>query len=259
MTILDTIVATKREEIAAAKQAVPESMLRQQASARPAARDFSAALSAAPGVSLIAEVKRASPSAGQIRRNFDPIAIARVYEQHGAACVSVLTDEKYFQGSLRYLQDIRETIGLPVLRKDFILDPYQVWEARAVGADAVLLIAECLEQTLLQELLEVVRTAGMTPLVELYAEENLDRVLDSGATLIGVNNRNLANFEVDLDRTVRLRGEVPRDRLLVGESGIRSRHDVERLAAAGVDAMLVGEHLMRQDDIAAAVDALLAN
>ena len=257
MTILDTIVATKREEIAVAKAAVPEAQLRQEASGRSPARDFRAALAAANGVALIAEVKRASPSAGTIREDFDPTEIALTYQQHGATCVSVLTDETYFQGSLGYLRTIRESIELPILRKDFLLDPYQVWEARAAGADAVLLIAECLDDPSLRELMRVTALAGMVPLVEIYAEENLSRVLDAGATLIGINNRNLANFEVDLERTIRLRKSVPRDRLLVGESGIRSRRDVQRLADAGVDAILVGEHFMRQRDIGGAVDALM--
>jgi indole-3-glycerol phosphate synthase len=202
-------------------------------------------------------VKKASPSKGVIRADFQPAQIAQTYQQHGATCLSVLTDEKYFQGSLDYLRQIRAAVDLPVLRKDFILDPYQLVEARAAGADAVLLIAECLDDSDLQSLHNEAVSLGLTPLVELYEADNVSRVLDTGARLIGVNNRNLKTFEVDLEHTIRLRQQIPANRLLVGESGIRARQDVERLAAAGVDAILVGESLMAADNIGAAVDALL--
>lgn len=256
-TILDKIVATKRREIAAVKAARPERAVRDAAEAAAPPRDFFAPLAAPGPIRLIAEVKKASPSAGVIRSDFDPVAIAQTYEAHGAACVSVLTDEHYFQGSLDYLRDARGAIKLPVLRKDFILDPYQLYEARAAGADAVLLIAECLDAKALPELFQTAVALGMTPLVELYEPENLPRVFDAGATLIGVNNRDLRTFEVDLNHTTRLREKVPDQCVLVGESGIRDRADVELLQNAGVDAILVGETLMRHDDIAAAVDKLL--
>jgi indole-3-glycerol phosphate synthase len=256
-TILDKIVATKWEEIGRAKSRVPLDELRRQAAFAPPARDFLGALAAPGPIRLIAEVKRASPSKGLIRADFEPVAIARTYQEHGATCLSVLTDEQYFQGSLDYLRRVRQAVELPVLRKDFIVDEYQVWEARAAGADAVLLIAECLDDAALATLHEAIVGVGMTPLVELYEPENLSRVLGVGAKLIGINNRDLRTFQVDLEHTLRLGRQIPEDRVVVGESGIRSREDVLRLQGAGVRAMLVGESLMRQDDIGAAVDALL--
>ena len=257
-TILDKIVATKREEVARAKAEVPQADLEGQLAGAPLVRDFFAALTEPTEISLIAEVKKASPSKGVIRENFHPVEIATTYESHGAACISVLTDEQYFQGSLDFLKAVRAAVGIPVLRKDFIIDPYQVLEARAAGADAVLLIAECLEDEQLKALHDQIVALEMTPLVELYDPANLPRVVDAGARLIGVNNRNLHTFEVDIDHTLRLRKQIPDDRAVVGESGIRTRQDAERLQADGVAAMLVGETLMREPDIGAAVDRLLA-
>jgi indole-3-glycerol phosphate synthase len=256
-TILDQIVAAKREEIARAKRETPEAALRKQIAAAPPARDFFAALAAGPPIRLIAEVKKASPSKGVIRADFDPPAIARIYRQHGATCLSVLTDRPYFHGSLEDLRQVRAAVDLPLLRKDFIIDPYQVMEARAAGADAVLLIAECLDDDLLERLHNAIVDLGMTPLVELYEPANLARVLRIGARLVGINNRDLRTFETDLEHTLRLRRRVPPDRLVVAESGIRSRQDALRLEAAGVQAMLVGETLMARPDISAAVDELL--
>jgi len=256
--ILADIVANKRQEIAAAKAAVPEAVLRAQLTTAPPPRDFFGALAAAGPVALIAEVKRASPSVGLIRVDFDPAAIARTYQQHGATCISVLTDAKFFQGSLDDLRRVRAAVEIPVLRKDFILDGYQLLEARAAGADAVLLIAECLDDCQLRGLHTQTIELGMTPLVELYEPANLQRVLDAGATLIGVNNRDLRTFKTDLAHVIRLRPQVPDQCLLVAESGIHTPADVARLRAANIDAMLVGESLMRQEDIAAAVIALLS-
>ena len=256
-TILDRIVAEKRQEIETARTARPESDLRNALSAAPPVRDFFSPLAAAGPIRLIAEVKKASPSAGIIRPDFNPTEIAQTYESHGATCISVLTDRPFFQGRLEYLTAIRSRVGLPLLRKDFILDSYQLVEARVAGADAVLLIAECLEPQILETLLRETTALGMTPLVELYDPANLTTVLDAGAKLIGVNNRNLKTFDVDLDHTLRLRDRVPKECVLVGESGIRTRADVERLEAAGVQAILVGESLMRESDIGAAVDQLL--
>lgn len=256
-TILDKIVATKRAEIDRAKSAVPLDDLRSQLADAPPVRDFFAPLASGGPIKLIAEVKKASPSQGVIRPDFDPVAIARTYEAHGAACLSVLTDEQYFQGRLEYLREVRNAVSIPVLRKDFILDAYQLLEARAAGADAVLLIAECLDDCNLRKLHNEALELGMTPLVEFYEPENLDRVLAAGAALVGVNNRDLKTFQVDLDHTIRLREKVPLDCVLVGESGIHTRQDVLRLQSAGVDAVLVGESLMREADIGAAVDRLL--
>jgi indole-3-glycerol phosphate synthase len=256
-TILDKIVAAKREEIRRAKATLPEERLRQQASAAPPVRDFLAALARPGPIRLIAEVKKASPSKGLICADFDPLRIARTYQEHGASAISVLTDGPYFQGSLDDLRRIRQAVDLPLLRKDFIVDPYQVLQARAAGADAVLLIAECLEDSMLRTLYDAVAACGMTPLVELYEPENLPRVLALGARLIGINNRDLRTFEVDLGQTLRLARRIPADRVVVGESGIRSRADAQRLQSAGVRAMLVGESLMARTDLGAAVDELL--
>jgi indole-3-glycerol phosphate synthase len=257
MSILDEIIATKRREIDAAKAARSEADLRRTAEAAPPPRNFFARLAAEGPIKLIAEVKKASPSAGVIRADFDPVEIAQTYERHGAACISVLTDESYFQGKLEYLSDVRSVVGIPCLRKDFILDRYQLYEARAADADAVLLIAECLDDCHLRSLFNETVALGMTPLVELYDAENLKRVFDAGATLIGVNNRDLRTFKTDLEHTLRLREHVPDQCVLVSESGIHTRADVRRLEAAGMDAILVGEGLMRERDIGAAVAALL--
>jgi indole-3-glycerol phosphate synthase len=256
-TILDKIVATKRTEVERAKAALPEHELRARLADAPPVRNFFTPLAAGGPIRLIAEVKKASPSAGLIRADFDPVAIARIYEAHGAACISVLTDEPYFQGSLDYLRQVRVAVGIPVLRKDFVLDTYQVIEARTAGADAVLLIAECLDDCNLRKLFNATCELEMTPLVELYEPENLERVFDAGATLIGINNRNLHTFEVDLEHTIQMRKRVPDECVLVGESGIKTHDDVKRLEAAGVDAILVGESLMREPDVGAAVERLL--
>jgi len=256
-TILDKIVETKRVEIERAKSALPLGELSARLKDAPPVRDFFAVLAAGGPIKLIAEVKKASPSKGVIRADFDPVAIAKTYEAHGASCLSVLTDEPYFQGSLEYLRQIRQAVNIPILRKDFILDTYQLVEARAAGADAVLLIAECLDDCNLRKLHNEAVELSLTPLVEFYDPENLDRVLAAGASLIGVNNRDLRTFQVDLGHTVRMREKVPLDCVFVGESGIESREDALRLQSAGVDAMLVGESLMRQADIGVAVDRLL--
>jgi len=258
-TILDKIVARKRDEIGHAKSTRPESELRSQLKDAPPLRDFFTALAADGPIKLIAEVKKASPSKGIIRSNFNPVEIARSYERAGATCLSVLTDEHFFQGSLDYLRQIRSAVSLPLLRKDFILDTHQLLEARVAGADAILLIAECLDDCNLRKLHGEAVELGLTPLVEFYDEENLERVLAAGATLIGVNNRDLRTFEVDLDRTLRMREKVPLDAVFVGESGIYSRDDVLRLQQAGVDAMLVGESLMREPNIEAATRRLLGH
>ena len=256
-TILDDIVAAKREEIELAKAETRAEILRDRAAAAPPPRDFLDALSQGPPIRLIAEVKKASPSAGVIRADFDPAAIAQIYQQHGATCISVLTDGPFFQGSLDHLAQVRAAVDLPILRKDFIIDRYQVWQARAAGADAVLLIAECLDDYTLRQLHDAILELGMTPLVEIYQPENLRRVLDAGAELIGINNRDLRTFQADLGHCIRLRKAVPAGRIVVGESGIRSRRDAEQLEAAGLHAMLVGETLMAKPDIGRAVDQLL--
>ncbi len=256
-TILDKIVATKWEEIAAARQLVSESELTKQCQSLPPTRDFYAALAATEDVRVIAEIKKASPSAGIIREDFDPVKLAQAYRSGGAACLSILTDRQYFQGDLAYLQAVRRVVDLPLLRKDFIVDRYQILEARAAGADAVLLIAECLTPSQLRELHDAATELGLQTLIELYDAENLPAVIATGTRLIGVNNRDLRTFVVDLEHTVRLAPHIPEGCLLVGESGIKTVHDVAKLKAAGVKAILVGESLMRQSDVSIALKKLL--
>jgi indole-3-glycerol phosphate synthase len=257
--LLAKIVDHKRGEIAAAKVRRPAERLQAELSAAPPVRDFVAALKAAKDIGLIAEVKKGSPSAGTIRADFDPLAIANIYQSSGASCLSVLTDEKFFQGHLDYLTKIRETASVPVLRKDFIIDRYQVLEARIAGADAILLIAECLDDCTLRDLYFYASELGMESLIEIYDPENLDRVLKLEPALLGVNNRDLRTFEVDLNHTLEIVPRVPKSTLLVSESGIKTRGDVEKLKAHGVGAILVGETLMRADDIASAVKELVRN
>ena len=256
-TVLDRIVAYKRQEIAAAKERLPGAQLERLAAEVPPPRDFRAALTRGPDVQIIAEVKKASPSAGVLRADFDPAAIARAYSDSGADCVSVLTDEPSFGGHLRHLEAVRAAVDVPLLRKDFLLDPYQLLEARAAGADAVLLIAEVLDDGSLRALQRHAHDLGMQALVELYDRENLPRVLDSGANLVGINNRDLRTFRTRLEHTLELAAGVPPDVCLVSESGIRTRADVERLRPAGVRAVLVGETLMRAPDVGAKVRELL--
>ena len=255
--ILETIVASKRRELAVAMTRLPLDEMEYQAAEAPPVRDFLAALSGPGPIQLIAEVKKASPSAGVLRDDFDPVAIARVYQAHGAACLSVLTDAPFFQGHLSYLARIRAAVAIPLLRKDFLIDEYQVVEARLGGADAILLIAEILDDQALVRLQARARALGMAALVEFHDEANLPRVLASGATLVGVNNRDLKRFVTDLDQTFSLRDRIPPHVTLVSESGIKTRRDVERLEAAGVHAILVGETLIRQPDIGLAVERLL--
>jgi indole-3-glycerol phosphate synthase len=260
--ILDRIVAVKREEIAAAKVVRPLAAVRAEAEARRDAgdwRDFTAALRAriaAGAAAVIAEVKKASPSKGVLREPFDPVAIGASYARGGAACLSVLTDERFFQGHARYLAQAREASGLPVLRKDFMVDAYQVFEARAMGADAILLIAACLDDAALADLEALALELGLAVLVEVHDGAELERALRLRTPLVGVNNRDLRSFEVSLDTTLGLRARVPAERLLVTESGIATRADVERLRAAGVHAFLVGEAFMRAADPGAALAAL---
>jgi indole-3-glycerol phosphate synthase len=249
--ILQRIVAVKRDEVAQARRRCGLAELQAQASAASPARGFAAALRArveAGSPAVIAEVKKASPSKGVLREHFVPADIARSYESGGAACLSVLTDERFFQGCAAYLQQARESCSLPVLRKDFLIDPYQVVEARAMGADCVLLIAACLDDGLMSELEACATEQGLDVLVEVHDGEELERALRLRTPLIGVNNRNLRTFEVSLDTTIGLLPRVPGDRLLVTESGILARADVQRMRSADVHAFLVGEAFMRAPD-----------
>ncbi len=257
MSILDEIVARKKREVEVCRERVPTAALEGRLAVAPPVRDFFAAVSAPGAIRLIAEFKRKSPSAGEIRPGATVEDVVRGYADAGAAALSILTDGPGFGGTLIDLESARVAVPLPVLRKEFIVDRYQVLEARAHGADAVLLIAECLDDCLLRSLYREIIDFGMTPLVELHDEENLPRVLDLGATLVGVNNRNLKTMVTDLDRVLRLRAHVPDECVLVAESGIKTRADVERLERAGIGAMLVGESLLKQPDPGAAAAALL--
>ena len=249
--ILHKILARKAEEVAERRLRVTLDELVAQVADLPPTRGFAAALESTISdgrAAVIAEVKKASPSQGVIRADFDPAAIARSYEVGGASCLSVLTDADFFQGSEAFLHQARAACALPVLRKDFTVDPYQVYEARVIGADAILLIVAALDDSALLEMALIAAELDLDVLVEVHDEAELERALEIPAPLIGVNNRNLRNFEVSLDTSLRLRELVPPNRLLVAESGIRTRGDVERLRSAGVNAFLVGEAFMRGAD-----------
>ena len=262
--VLGQIVADKRVEVARARRRRPLEQVRQAAEASAEPRNFFAAVTRPKNrLRVIAEVKKASPSAGVIREDFDPVAIARAYHEAGAAAISCLTDEKYFQGSLESIARIKEAVPLPVLRKDFIIDAYQVYEARAAGADAILLIAECLEEAELIDLLILATHLKLTTLVEVHDVESLLRVRPHlgfphpAYTLLGINNRDLKTMTTDISHTFRLLEMVELPDIVVSESGIRTRQDVAKLRQAGVHRILVGEHLMRQPDVGAALRELI--
>lgn len=262
--ILQRICATKRDEVAAARAALPDAAMRARAEAArrdDPPRDFAGALRTAADAgrsAVIAEVKKASPSKGVLRADFDPAAIAAGYARHGAACLSVLTDRPYFQGDPAYLAQARGAAALPALRKDFLVDAYQIWQARAWGADAILLIAACLDDVQMADFEALAHELGMAVLVEVHDAAELERALRLRTPLIGVNNRDLRTFEVSLETTLRLLPQLPPQRLLVAESGILTRDDVRRLRDAGVRAFLVGEALMRAPDPGAALADLFA-
>jgi indole-3-glycerol phosphate synthase len=249
--VLQRILAVKREEVAAAKQAISPREVEARARAAAPVRDFVGAIRAkhaAGRPAVIAEIKRASPSKGLLRENFDPAAIARSYEAGGAACLSVLTDRRFFQGAPEHLVAARAACALPVLRKDFVLEPYQVYEARALGADCILLIAAALSPEAMRALEAIAHELGMAVLVEVHDAAELDAALQLRTPLLGVNNRNLRTFETRLETTLELLSRIPGDRIVVTESGILVHADVDRLARAGVGAFLVGEAFMRAPD-----------
>jgi indole-3-glycerol phosphate synthase len=257
-SILDRIVERKRREVATARQGLAQAELERRLSTAAPVRDFFASVTAAGGIRLIAEFKRRSPSAGEIRPGASVEGVVTGYAAAGAVALSILTDAEGFGGSLADLVAGRAAVPLPVLRKEFVVDPYQVIEARVHGADAVLLIAECLDDCQLRSLYRLILELGMTPLVELHDPQQVPRVLDLGATLVGINNRNLHTMTTDIDHVIRLRERVPADCAIVAESGIRTRADVERLESAGIAAMLVGESLLASPDPTAAVRMLLS-
>ena len=249
--ILERIVAIKREEVTAAAKRKSLSVVRADAESRVLTRDFLGAMRAkvtAGHPAVIAEIKKASPSKGVLRSDFIPADIAQTYAEHGAACLSVLTDQQFFQGSIDYLKQARASCHLPVLRKDFVVDAYQVYESRACGADCILLIAACLDDAQMADFEAIARGLDMAVLVEVHDRAELQRALKLKTPLLGINNRNLKTFEVSLDTTLGMLDEVPAERLLVSESGIHTREDVSRMTAAGVHAFLVGEAFMRAPD-----------
>lgn len=259
--ILNTILARKAEEIEQRSRVRSLADVRARAGQQPPTRGFVEAMArklSAGQAAVIAEVKKASPSKGLIRADFQPAEIARSYEAGGAACLSVLTDVDFFQGSNLYLGEARGACALPVLRKDFTIDPYQVYEARMIGADCILLIVAALEDGPLVEMAGLAMELGMDVLVEVHDIDELERALQTDCALIGVNNRNLRTFEVSLDTTLALKDAVPRDRTLVTESGIATREDVTRLRAAGIDSFLIGESFMRERDPGAALQRMFA-
>lgn len=259
--ILEKIIAVKREEIAASLQLKPLAAVRFDAESRVLTRDFTGAIRkkiAAGQPAVIAEIKKASPSKGVLRADFIPADIAQSYAESGAACLSVLTDTPFFQGSADYLKQARASCALPVLRKDFMVDAYQVYESRVMGADCVLLIAACLDDAQMKDLEALAMSLDMAVLVEVHDAIELERALKLKTPLIGINNRNLKTFEVTLDTTLSLMGQVPEDRILVTESGISTAADVQRMREAKINAFLVGEAFMRADDPGLALEALFA-
>lgn len=246
--ILDRIVQHKYEEVARLKTKQPEVELQALIRDLPAPRDFKAAIGSGT-CSIIAEVKKRSPSKGVMRNVFDPCAIASIYEENGAAALSVLTDEAFFGGTASDIGNVKKTVSLPLLRKDFIVDPYQIFETRGIGGDAILLIARILEQNVLTELKELAESLGLCPLVEVHNLDDLDKAIGAGATVIGINNRNLETFTTDLRVSIDLAAHVQSGRILVSESGIRTRADIDRLMSAGIRAFLIGETLMTADDM----------
>ncbi len=259
--VLAKICADKRAEIAARKHAIPPSEIEDIAKHAPAPRGFTDAITkkiAAGDYALIAEIKRASPSKGLIREDFDPATLAKAYADGGATCLSVLTDEPYFMGKDAYLNEAKDAVALPVLRKDFMLEPYQIYESRALGADCVLLIMAAVSDPEAQDLVDAAQALGMNTLVEVHDEDELERASALTARLLGINNRNLKTLEVDLATAERLLPRVPKDKIAVAESGLNAPADLARMSAAGANCFLVGESLMRQPDVAAATRALLA-
>lgn len=257
MFILDQIISHKKIEVEERKQRVSLNVLKAKLTSAEKTRPFKEALSRPGEISLIAEIKKASPSRGVLRNDFDAVEIAGVYEERGAAAISILTEEKFFQGNINFLLKVKREVSLPLLRKDFIIDEYQIYESRVYGADALLLIAAILTEDKISQFLKLSCALGMDCLVEVHDEKELDRVLRTSAEIIGINNRNLKNFVVDLSTTQRLKRLIPPGRIVVSESGIQSREDVQRLIEEKIDAILVGESLLRSNDIGGKIEELV--
>ena len=255
--ILDRIIKVKRREVYYLKKSTSLEALKKAVRYLPSPRNFRKAISSRT-CSIIAEVKRSSPSKGRIREDFDHIEIASLYEENGAAAISVLTDEEFFEGKNSYLSEIKETVFLPLLRKDFIIDPYQIYETRIIGGDAVLLIAGLLEEKTLRQFIDLAESLGLSPLVEVHSREELDKALAAGAGIIGINNRNLKTFSTDLRTSLELAPSIPEDRIVISESGIHSREDIETLMKQGIHSFLVGEALMKAPDTGEKLRELLA-
>lgn len=259
--ILDEIVSNKKEELKNRKISLPLSELKARIKDSPDTKGFRNAIERREKkdgpVRLIAEIKKASPSKGIIREDFNPQGIAWIYEEAGASAISVLTEEKYFLGNIEYLSQVRNVVKIPILRKDFIIDHYQIYEARAFGADAVLLIASILDKTQIDEYLGNAKDLNMDAIVEVHDKKELEKALQTGADIIGINNRDLMTFKIDIGTTYRLKDEIPKDKVIVSESGINNRYDIVQMQKAGVDAVLIGTALMREEDIAKKIRELL--
>lgn len=255
-TILEKIVEDKKEELKKQKKNLPQEFLIEKISGLPHSRDFKRALKK-QGLSLIAEIKKSSPSLGVIQENFDPVKLAKTYELNGASAISVLTEKKYFDGNLSYLKIVKEATTIPILRKDFIFDEYQIYESRVAGADAVLLIVSILDDKTLTKLLNLTKKLGLDALVETRTKEEIEKALKSGAEIIGINNRDLDTFKVDITRSISLCHLIPPNRVIVSESGIHDYKDMVKLENSGVDAVLVGEALMKSKNVGKKIKELL--
>ncbi|MCY4404340.1 MAG: indole-3-glycerol phosphate synthase TrpC [Candidatus Poribacteria bacterium] len=255
--ILDKIISHKLKELQLEQEQVPLSDLKSKLDSLPSTMDFKGAIALPNCINLIAEVKKKSPSKGIIREDFDPINIAEIYSKNGAAAISVLTDSRFFDGKLDYLSSIREVVNIPMLRKDFTIDPYHIYQARVAGADAILLIVAALTQSQLQEFMKIADSLSLESLIEVHTKSELEIALDSGADIIGINNRDLKTFDTDIATTFKLLDYIPSDKVVVSESGIYTRADVDSLKEAGVNAILVGESLMRSQNIGEKVQELI--
>ena len=258
-TILDTIIEHKLTEVEDSKKALPLPALIERVKSAPAPRDFFRAINPEGSLRIIAEIKHASPSKGIFREDFDPVEIARSYEKGGASALSVLTDEKFFKGSLSYLRQVRRAVDIPLLRKDFTVDPYQVYEARLYGADAILLIVAALDQYAMKGLLDLAHSLGMNAIVEVHDDSELDRAIDARSRIIGINNRDLRTFEVDLTVSTRLAKRIPAGTIVVAESGIGSPDDIRKLRSGGVHVFLIGETFMRAPDPGLELEKLISS